>query len=332
MEPGKKQIFKWVFAVVLVAVFPSLGIESYNIQILTLAGIYAVVALGLNLVLGNAGQISLGQAAFFGIGAYTTAQLMTCFGISFWLGMPLGGVSAGLAGVALGYLALRFHGHYLAMVTLCFGVIMQILFLEFPSITGGAAGITDIPGPTFLGKIVDNSEDTLFKTFHVAWFLLLAMLWLLNNLITLRTGRALAALRDDPIAAEAVGIPISRYKVQAFTLSAALAGFAGGVYAIHTHYVGPEIFGVGASLEFLIMVVIGGLGTPMGAVVGALLLAVLPELMRSYEEYRLLFFGLFLMVIVVAAPGGIWGILSSWGKKINALLKKKGREIPREIA
>ena len=183
-------MLKWFLALLLVIAFPFLGIESYNLQILTLAGIYAIVALGLNLVLGNAGQISLGHAAFFGIGAYTTAQLMIHFNISFWLGMPFGGVLAGLCGLALGYLALRFEGHYLAMVTLCFGVIMQILFLEFPSLTGGAAGVTDIPGPTLMGRVVDNGQGSLFKTFHLAWLLLLALFWLLENLISLRTGRA----------------------------------------------------------------------------------------------------------------------------------------------
>jgi branched-chain amino acid transport system permease protein len=316
MGSGKKRIFTWVILVVIVGLFPHLGVETYTIQILTLAGIYAIVALGLNLVLGNAGQISLGQAAFFGIGAYTTAQFMIKFGISFWLVLPIAGLLAGFLGVGLGYLALRFHGHYLALVTLCFGLITQILFREFPAITAGAAGISDIPSPKFFGQLVDNSSQTWVKTFHLAWFLFLALAWLLNNLISLHTGRALAALRDNSVAAEAAGVPIEKYKIQAFTISAVLAGFAGGVYCINIHYIGPEIFGVGASLEFLIMVVIGGLGSPIGAVVGAILLAVMPEFLRGYEEYRLFFFALMLMIIVLVAPGGIWGIISKGFKSI----------------
>jgi branched-chain amino acid transport system permease protein len=314
---------KWLALLVLVALFPFLGIESYTIQILTLAGIYAIVALGLNLVLGNAGQISLGQAAFFGIGAYMTAQLLVKFNISFWIGLPLAGILAGLVGMGLGYLALRFQGHYLAMVTLCFGLIMQVIFLEVPALTGGSAGITEIPNAHFLGFVVENSDFTPIKTFHVAWFLVLGMAWLLNNFISLRSGRALAALRDDPIAAEATGLPIERYKIQAFMLSAALAGVGGGVYCIHTHYIGPEIFGVEASLEFLIMVVVGGLGKPMGAITGALLMAALPEFMRAYEEYRLLFFGIMLMVIVVAAPSGLWGFFSDGSKRIVRVLQSR---------
>ncbi len=307
----------------MVALLPYSGIESYTLQILTMAGIYAIVALGLNLVLGNAGQISLGQAAFFGIGAYTTAQLMVKFHLSFWLVMPLGGLLAGLVGLGLGYLALRFEGHYLAMVTLCFGLILQILFLEIPVLTGGAAGITDIPRATFFGHPVDNGDAAVLKTFHLAWFLLLLLIWLVRNLISLRSGRALAAIRDDSMAAQSVGIPIARYKVQAFTVSAVVAGFAGGIYCIHTRYIGPEIFGVGSSLDFLIMVVIGGLGSPVGAVVGALLMALLPEFMRDYEEYRLLFFGLMLMIIVLMAPGGVWGLISSQARKINHRIKKR---------
>lgn len=307
---GTRSKAGWLAAVAVVAVLPFLGVELYTIQILTLAGIYAIVALGLNLVLGNAGQISLGQAAFFGIGAYTTAQLMMKAGLPFFLGLPLGGVLAGVVGIGLGYLALRFHGHYLAMVTLCFGLIMQVFFLEVPSLTGGAAGIADIPSARVCGIVINNSPHAWVKTFHLAWLLFIALAWLLNNLLSLQTGRALAALRDDPIAAEASGLNISAYKVQAFAISAILAGLAGGVYAVHTHYIGPEIFGVGASLEFLVMVVVGGLGRPMGAVAGALLLAVAPEFMRAYEEYRLLFFSIVLMAVVLAAPGGIWGLIT----------------------
>ncbi|MBN2124946.1 MAG: branched-chain amino acid ABC transporter permease [Deltaproteobacteria bacterium] len=307
----------WLLAVVAVGVLPFAGVGTYPLQILTLAGINAVVAMGLNLVLGTAGQISLGQAAFVGIGAYTTARLVTALGVSFWIAMPAGGLLAGIMGAGLGYLALRFQGHYLAMVTLCFGLIMHIFFMEFPFLTGGAAGITNIPNAGFLGYMIDNGTDAVIKTFHVAWFLVLLVTWLLNNLTTLGSGRALAALRDDPIAAESAGIPTAVYKVQAFTASAVVAGLAGGVYAVHTHYVGPEIFGVGASLEFLVMVVIGGLGSPMGAILGALLMAILPETMRSYEEYRLLFFGMILMLIVVAVPGGMWGVLYSCATRMR---------------
>lgn len=311
----------WLLAVIVIGILPFSGLGTYSLQILTLAGINAAVAIGLNLVLGTAGQISLGQAAFVGIGAYTTARLMTGLGISFWIAMPAGGLLAGVIGAALGYLALRFQGHYLAMITLCFGLIMHIFFLEFPFLTGGAAGIANIPYAGILGHSIDNGGEAFFKTFHLSWFLVLLIYWLLNNLTNLGSGRALAALRDDPIAAESVGVPTAVYKVQAFTVLAVAAGLAGGVYAAHTHYVGPEIFGVGASLEFLIIVVIGGLGSPVGAILGALLMAVLPELMRSYEEYRLLFFGMILMVIVVAAPGGIWGGISTGAGRLRSALR-----------
>jgi branched-chain amino acid transport system permease protein len=314
----------WLLAAVAVVVLPFAGLGTYTLQVLTLAGISAVVAMGLNLVLGTAGQISLGQAAFVGIGAYTTARLMTALGVSFWIALPAGGILAGVIGAGLGYLALRFQGHYLAVVTLCFGLIMHIFFLEFPFLTGGAAGITNIPGASVLGYTVDNGKNAVIKTFHVAWLLVLMVCWLLNNLTHLGSGRAFAALRDDPIAAESTGIPTASYKVQAFTVSAVVAGLAGGLYAVHTHYVGPEIFGVGASLEFLIMVVIGGLGSPVGAILGALLMVVLPETMRSYEEYRLLFFSMILMVIVVAVPGGVWGVLSSCtGRMRSAVIDHK---------
>ena len=287
---GTKRTVFWLGVTIAVVIAPFIGLSGYTVQILTLAGIYATVALGLNLVLGNAGQISLGQAGFFGIGAYVTAQLIIKAGLSFFLVLPLGGLLAGLVGMGLGYLALRFHGHYLAMVTLCFGLIMQIFFQQVPALTGGAAGITDIPGPQVFGLVVDNSPGAWCKTFHLAWFLFIAVAWLLSNLLSLQTGRALAALRDDPIAAQSSGLNVSKYKVQAFAISAVLAGLAGGVYSVHTHYIGPEIFGVGASLEFLIMVVVGGLGRPMGAVAGALLLAVAAEFMRGMKITACCFF------------------------------------------
>ncbi len=316
----------WLAAAILLAALPFAGLGTYSLQVLTLAGISAIVGMGLNLVLGTAGQISLGQAAFVGIGAYTTARLVTTLGVSFWVAMPAGGLLAGVIGAGLGYLALRFQGHYLAVVTLCFGLIMHIFFLEFPLFTGGAAGISNIPGPIVLGYAIDNGKDAVIKTFHLVWFLALVVYWLLNNLNSLGSGRALAALRDDSIAAESTGVPTASYKVQAFTVSAVVAGLAGGLYAVHTHYVGPEIFGVGASLEFLIIVVIGGLGSPMGAILGALLMVVLPETMRSYEEYRLLFFSIILMVIVVAVPGGILGVLSSLAARVrSAVTGETGR-------
>lgn len=308
---GTKRAVFWLGITIVVAVAPFLGMEAYTVQILTLAGIYATVALGLSLVVGNAGQISLGQAAFFGIGAYVTAQLMLKAGLPFVLALAVGGFLAGLVGTSLGYLALRFHGHYLAMVTLCFGLIMQIFFLQVPALTGGAAGITDIPSPQLFGFAVDNSPESWAKTFHLAWLLFLGMAWLLTNLLSLQTGRALAALRDNPIAAESLGLNVSKHKVQAFAISAVLAGLAGGVYCVHTHYIGPEIFGVGASLEFLIMVVVGGLGRPMGAVAGALLFTVVPEFMRAYEEYRLLIFSMVLMAVVLVAPQGLWGLATA---------------------
>ena len=328
MNRTNKNVIGWSGLAILIALFPFLGIQGYTVQILTLAGIYGIVALGLNLVLGSAGQISLGQAAFFGIGAYTSSQLMIKFGLSFWLALPLGGLLSGLVGLGLGYLALRFHGHYLAMVTLSFGLILQIFFMEFSMLTGGAGGLADIPSARLMGQIIENSSQAVIKTFHLVWFFLLILLWMLNNLISSRTGRALASLRDNPIAAQMSGIPIARYKVQAFTLAAVLAGFAGALYSVHTRYIGPEIFGVGASLEFLIMVVIGGLGHPLGAVSGAILLAVLPEFMRAYEEYRLLFFGLMLMIIVVAAPGGIFGLLQSWFKWLTTFRQDSLEKAP----
>ncbi|MFH1117388.1 MAG: branched-chain amino acid ABC transporter permease [Pseudomonadota bacterium] len=325
MEGAKRKAF-WIGMTVVVAAAPFLGMETYTAQILTLAGIYATVALGLGLVLGNAGQISLGQAAFFGIGAYVTAQLMLKAGISFVIAFAAGGCLAGLTGASLGYLALRFHGHYLAMVTLCFGLIMQIFFLEVPALTGGAAGITDIPSPQLFGSAVENSPGSWCKTFHLAWFLFLGMAWFLSNILSLQTGRALAALRDNPIAAESLGLNVSKHKVQAFAVSAVLAGLAGGVYSVHTHYIGPEIFGVGASLEFLIMVVVGGLGRPMGAVAGALLLTVIPEFIRAYEEYRLLIFSVVLMAVVLVAPEGLWGLIVAAYRRIAGRLSRESEK------
>ena len=303
----RRYISFFLFLGIIIA-FPYLFPASYYLQLVTLAGSYAIVALGLNLVVGNAGQISLGQASFFGIGAYVTVKLMLA-GLSFWIALPIGALLTGVSGMVLGYIALRFRGHYLAMATLCFGVIMHILFVELKTLTGGAGGISDIPKAVFLGFPIHNAMESPFKSFHLAWITLLLLTTFSQNVIHSRVGRILASIRDDDLATATLGVDVAKYKIKIFALSAVYAGIGGALYAVHINYIGPEVFGIMMSLDFLIMVVIGGLGTVGGAIVGPLLLSALPEVLRDYEKYRLLFYGGMLMVIVCLAPKGVYGYL-----------------------
>lgn len=279
-------------------------INPYVLRIVVNTGIAVILALSLNLINGCAGQFSLGHAGFMGVGAYASAALTTVFFPGGFFATPmgvvlavvLGGSAAGLAGYLVGLPSLRLRGDYLAIVTLGFGEIIRIVLLNM-EVVGGARGLPAIPG--------------VVGFFWVYFFVVVTFVSLLR-LLRSSHGRAILALREDEIAAEAMGIPVAKYKVVAFVASSFFAGIAGGLFAHFQRFIDPGSFSFTRSVEVVIMVVIGGMGSLSGAVLGAIVVTVLPEVLRVFNEYRLIVFPLILIVLMLVRPAGIFGHREIW--------------------
>jgi branched-chain amino acid transport system permease protein len=286
---------------------------DYVVRVILICGINAILAVGLNLINGTTGQFSIGHAGFMAVGAYTTAftviQLEAMLGYSqanqpdlvsrgliLSTGLVVGGVAAGLTGLAVGAPSLRLRGDYLAIVTLGFGEIIRLLFNNAESL-GGATGYS---GGRPLGL---PTYSTFFWVF--AWATLLILL--VRNLTFSSYGRALRAIREDEIAAEAVGVRTTRMKVLAFAVSAATVGVAGGLFAHMQSTIRPDDFKMDRSVAMMVMIIVGGLGSVSGAILGAIFVAVTLELMRDIQQYRMLAYALMLIVLMIARPGGLLG-------------------------
>ncbi len=276
-------------------------ISGYLITILITIIIYAMLAHSLNIITGHAGQISLGHAAFLGIGAYTSAMLYTEAGFPFWLSVPLSGLVAGAIGALLAIPCLRVRDDFLAITTMGIGFVAEAVFLYTPFF-GGAMGIGGINLPNWFGREMTKSE----------YFLLILLVFGFLLFLDHRMGRswiglAWASIREDEQAAGAMGVDVVRFKVLAFILGSAIAGLAGGFYAHFLTFIMPQNFGFGQSIVILCMVVFGGIGTRWGPVLGAVILGILPEIFRPIMEYRTFLYGLLLLAMMRFQPGGILG-------------------------
>lgn len=275
--------------------------NSYYINILIVAGIYIILAEGLNLTTGFAGQVSLGHAAFYAIGAYTAAILSTKFGMTIWLTLPIVAVVTWGIGALLGLPSLRVKEDFLAVVTMGLGLIIQSLVLNL-KITGGPMGIGNILPFSIFGK----QPGTIgFFIFEIILILILTLA--LYRIVNSRVGRALIAIREDEIVADTLGINTTKYKVLAFAVGAMYAGIAGSLFAHYFTYVSPDSFGFMESATILCMVVLGGLGSIKGSIIGAFLLSIAPELLRGLADYRLLIYGLLLVLMMRYRPQGLFG-------------------------
>jgi ABC-type branched-subunit amino acid transport system permease subunit len=298
-----------VFAVVIIVLIVApLLLNRYWNYTLGTVGIYVMLGLGLNIVVGFAGLLDLGYVAFFAIGAYTVGLLTAPephgLMISFWLALPIGVLVAGLSGILLGVPVLRMRGDYLAIVTLGFGEIIRILAKSdvLTSFSGGPRGVRDIGGPSLFG--LDMSSAMSFMYLILLGIGLVA--FVTNRLQYSRVGRAWMAMREDEDVAEAMGVFTLKYKLLAFAIGAAFAGLGGGFYASRNQFVGPEDFTLMVSVNVLCLVIIGGMGSIPGVIVGALVLKGLPEILRELDEYRMLFFGALLIFMMIVRPEGLW--------------------------
>lgn len=295
-------------------------ISSYTITILITLAIYAMLAHSLNVITGHAGQISLGHAAFFGIGAYTSALLHTEAGFPFWLDVPAAAVVAGMVGAILGIPCLRVRDDFLAITTMGINFVIEAVFLYIPFF-GGAMGIGSIDLPRWFGREMTKPE----------YLLLIVAVFLLLLLLDRRLGRswiglAWSAVREDEQAAQTMGVDVVRFKVLAFVLGSGIAGLAGGFYAHFLTFIMPQNFGFGQSIFILSMVVFGGIGTRWGPVVGAVILGLLPEVFRPIMDYRTFLYGILLLAMMRFQPGGLLGsgsFLTRGFKRVFATVLKK---------
>lgn len=276
----------------------------YQVNIMISAMLYIMLALGLNIVVGLAGQLVLGYVAFYAVGAYAYGLLHQYFGLGFWVCLPLGGILAALFGLGLGFPVLRLRGDYLAIVTLGFGEIVRLAMLNWTSLTGGPRGISDIPRPGFFGMSMDINAATTY-IYYLVFCAVIITIIVISRLKNSRVGLALQALREDEIACEAMGIDITRAKLSAFALGSCWAGFAGVIFAAKTTFINPSSFTFMESAMILSMVVLGGMGSISGVIIAAIILIMAPEYLRAFSEYRMLIFGAIMVVMMIFRPQGL---------------------------
>jgi branched-chain amino acid transport system permease protein len=301
MGAAKKEIFRFLLLTAIVLIAPLLVREGYLLNVMVFVGIHTILALALNLLLGYAGQISLGQAGFFGLGAYISGILTASHNVNPWLAMAAAAFIVTLLAFIVGFPILKLKGHYLAMATLGLGIIIYIVFNEAVDYTGGPSGLSAIPNLSIGGFIFDSD----IKNYYLIWAFTLLAIGLALNLVHSRIGRALRAIHDSEVAARVMGVNARLLKVQIFALSAGLSAIAGSLYAHTMTFVAPASFGFNFSVELVTMVIIGGLASIYGSLLGAALLTLLPEMLRAFQDYDIIVYGLLLVVMTMFMPGGL---------------------------
>ena len=292
-----------VATIVMVVAFPFV-FSLYQTNIMITALIYVVVGLGLNIVVGLAGLLDLGYVAFYAVGAYSYALLNVHYGVTFWMALPIGAALGFLFGILLGFPVLRLRGDYLAIVTLGFGEIIRLVLENWNAFSFGPSGIANIPKPGLFGLDLNLHQSTIFIYFLMIGLALMTI-FVVRRLQDSRIGRAWIALREDEAACQAMGIDKTRTKLSAFALGATWAGMGGVVFAAKTTFINPTSFTIWESIIILCVVVLGGMGSILGVIVGALILILLPEYLRTFSEFRMLIFGVILVMMMVFRPGGI---------------------------
>ena len=316
-ETGQKPIFQrfteiqYVRISVLIVVtafalsYP-LVFNAYQTSIVITALIYVMLGLGLNIVVGVAGLLDLGYVAFYAVGAYSYALLNLHWPniFFFWDMLPIAAMLAAITGILLGFPVLRLRGDYLAIVTLGFGEIIRLILQNWSAVTYGPRGIKNIPRPGFFGMDMDLSQAITYL-YYLMIVLVIFTIFIVNRLHNSRLGRAWLALREDEIACQAMGIDKHRTKLTAFALGAMWAGFAGVIFAAKTTFVNPSSFTFMESAFILSIVVLGGMGSITGVILGALVITLVPEYLRDFGEYRMLIFGALMVLMMVFRPGGM---------------------------
>ncbi|MCG8484352.1 MAG: branched-chain amino acid ABC transporter permease [Clostridia bacterium] len=320
----EKRIITYPILIIFLLVLPKTGINSYLVRVMTVVGIYIILSLSLNLISGYTGQISIGHAGFYAIGAYTSALLSLNFDFPFLLAMVSGGIVAGIFGLLLGLPTLRLSGTYLAVTTIGFCEVIRMILLNWEWLARGPLGLNKIPRPVFFG--------IKLTTFNGGYYYLIIVLvvittFVMYRIVNSKLGRALVSIREDELAATLMGIKTTKYKVLAFTISSFFAGIAGSFYAHFMTYIDPNGFIFDESVLMLSIVILGGMGTLKGMFLGSALLVTLPELLRDLQEYRFVMYGVILVLMMRFRPQGVLGGQS---KKPYQLPKGIGSNVTKE--
>lgn len=292
----------WVIVLLFLTILPWLYPNDLFRHILIISMIYSLLALSLNICTGFIGQLSLGHNGFMAVGAYASALITINMGVSIWVGLIVAAVFSFIIGLIVGLPTLRVSGIYLGMVTLGMAEIIRLLALNL-NFTRGPMGLTGIPPFTFFGKVI---FETL-PIYYIIAAILFVIVIIVTRIIDSRIGDALQAIRVDELAARAMGIPAGYYKVLAFGVSAAIAGIAGGLYAHYLTYISPSAFGTDLAILLLMMIVVGGLASIPGSLIGAVILTVIPEVFRFVADYRLVIYGAVLVLMMIFRPEGLLG-------------------------
>jgi branched-chain amino acid transport system permease protein len=294
----------WLPVVAALAVMPLIVRNEYILYTAVMAGIYIILTSSLNITNGYTGLFQFGHAAFYGIGAYTAAILSTRYGFNFLVTLPLGGIMAALIGAAIALPTLRLRGIFLALVTIGFQQITYLVIMNWIGLTRGPMGIPGIPSPSIFGyELMSNAGY-----YYLILVLVIIVIFLISRIVTSRVGRTFVAIREDELAAESVSIAIFRAKVMSFVIATFFAGIAGAFFAHHSRFVSADSFRLEETFIILTMLIVGGMGSITGPVIGAVFLVVLPEVFRFLAEYRGVVYGLIMIAVILLRPEGIAGV------------------------
>lgn len=289
--------------------FPFLARNDYQLTVMSTAYIYALATVGLNLITGYTGQFNLAHSGFMAVGAYTVGILTVDYQVPFWVAFALSGVTAAVLGFFIGVVSLRLRGHYFSIFTLCVGYIMFLVIEKWEGLTHGPVGIIGIPQPTAIGPIAFDTPRTLY---YLVFFFLVLGLWVMHRIVRSLLGRTFVAIRNGEELAESLGIDLMRNKVLAFVLSVFYAGMAGGLYAGFVRFLGPSIAGVEHTFDMTMYMLVGGIGTLLGPLLGALGVPWLTQQLQFLQEYRFVVFGPILVLLVIFLPHGLVGTWMGW--------------------
>lgn len=312
---------RWTTVVVVIALLalPLFQPHQFVLHMLALCAISGIVALGMQLLLGFSGQLSIGQAAFYGIGAYTSGLVTTSLGVPFPFALVLAGLAAAVASLLMVPIT-RLTGVYLAVATLGFSILVYLVIKNEEWLTGGSFGLMGIPRPSIFGYVLRKPWEAYLLCVIVCMIVYFA----LSALQRSRFGRAINAIRQNEDAARASGVPVTLLKSQCFVIAAFVAGLAGALYAHQTRYLAPTDFSFWKSIEILIMVVIGGMGSLFGAILGAAVVVLLPEMLREIGDYRMLVFGGILMAVMLFGEAGVAGAFRAVGRRLERIGRAAG--------
>lgn len=304
------KIWAWLPILIVTLLIPLWVTDRYFMHILITCAIYAIIASSLNLVVGYMGYISFGHNALYGIGGYASGLLMQRLGLPFIVSLPAAALLSGVAALAVGYfpLRLRLKGPYFALVTMAFGLVIVSVIHNWVELTGGPLGLTTIPAPEILGFKITRRQTYYYLVIFFAWATILFIQRLMNSSL----GRKFISIREDEEMAETIGVNVVYYKNLCFVISGILTGMAGSLFAHYARFLGPDMFSIMEAADMLIMVIIGGMGTLVGPVVGAVMIVILPELLRGLAEYRQVLYSVLLIFTIMFIPSGsvgLWNML-----------------------